>query len=325
MTIPVIVGTGAAVPASITTNEDLARLGIDEEWILSRTGIARRHFLKDSDQLVDLAVVACQAALEVSGLDVNEIDFIVSATSTSDRISPGLAPEIGHALGANSPGSIDLNGACTGFLYGLDFATARIESGRSHTALVVGADAMTRLINPNDRNTAVLFGDGAGAVLVTNQEIDSPRQPAFTFGSSGEFIGALQVRRDRGYLEMQGGEIYAHAVEGMASGIRDLMNQQNLFISDIDKLVCHQANARIINSVLRELNWPIERSVSCVQDYGNTSAASIPLALAHARDQGELRNRRQLAMSAFGAGLTWGAGLIEWNVPDNEHRALVEV
>ncbi len=313
-----ITGVGAAVPENTINNKDLNYLNIDDEWVRSRTGILSRHRIDTDDRLVDLALDACNSALHNAQMSAADIDFILVATSTPDRISPGLAPELGYLLGAKCPGAIDINGACTGFLYGLDFATSRIENGRSSNVLVVGADAMTRLTNKNDRNTVVLFGDGAGAVVVSIDSKKVALRPSFCFGSAGEFADDLLITRKTGYVEMHGGEIYDHAVTGMASAVRTLLNQQQIRMEDVDRLVCHQANLRIINSVLRELNWPSSKAANCVAEFGNTSAASIPIALAYDYDHGNLRSDQRLVMSAFGAGLTWGAGLICSHLLDSE-------
>jgi 3-oxoacyl-[acyl-carrier-protein] synthase III len=321
-----ITGVGAAVPKNIINNQDLSYLGIDDRWITSRTGISSRHRIDTDDRLIDFALVASNSALHIAQMSATEIDFILVATSTPDRISPGLAPELGYLLGANSPGTIDLSGACTGFLYGLDFAASRIESGRSHNILVIGADAMTRLTNRNDRNTAVLFGDGAGAVVVSTDNKNTVLQSSFYFGSAGGFASDLFVSKETGYVEMHGGEIYAHAIAGMVNAVRSLLSQRKIQIEDIDRLICHQANFRIIDSVLRELNWPSDKATNCVAEFGNTSAASIPIALAYDYDHGRIREDQQLAMSAFGAGLTWGAGLICSRLFSSEEcRSLKEV
>jgi 3-oxoacyl-[acyl-carrier-protein] synthase-3 len=254
------------------------------------------------------------AALKDAGVDPGDLDLIVAATTTPDLLSPGLAPGIGHLIGARSPGVVDVNGACTGFLYALDYAISRVSHGSSDRVLVVGADAMSRLVDASDRNTAVLFGDAAGAVLVEAAPGGACDAclPFFSFGSAPEFAGSLFVDHDDRVVRMDGAQVYASAVEAMTDVIQAALVAHEVTPDDVDLLVCHQANSRILNAVVRQLGWKPERSASYVSEFGNTSSASIPVALARAQDDRRITRGGTVMLSAFGAGFTWCAGVIGW-------------
>jgi 3-oxoacyl-[acyl-carrier-protein] synthase III len=307
-------GAGAALPATVVGNDAFEGLGITDEWIFGRTGVRRRHRLQPGERLADLAVAAAAVALSDAGADPADVDFVVAATSTPDRISPGLAPEIAYLLGAPQVGAVDLNGACTGFLYALDYALARVEQGAADRILVIGADAMSRITDESDRNTAVLFGDAAGAVVVEAASgTDCIECPQFlSFGSAGEYAAALCVDRPAGVVRMDGGEVYASAVDAMSSEIEAVLLACEVDQDDVDLLVCHQANSRIVSAVARRLKWRAERAVTYVDQFGNTSSASIPVALWKAQADGRLKPGHRVGLGAFGAGFTWGAGLINW-------------
>lgn len=309
-----ITGVGAALPAQRVTNDAFASMGKDDQWIVTRTGVHERYHLRPDERLVDLAAEAARAALDDGGVDAADIDMIVVATSTPDRISPGLAPELAHLLGADHAGAIDMNGACTGFLYALDYAMARVEQGTSDRILVVGAEAMSRLTDRSDPNTAFLFGDGAGAVVVeaAGRRVCPHCTQYLSFGSAGSGIDFLFVGRETQHITMDGAEVYVAAVEAMSAEIRNVLLTCELGKEDIDYLVCHQANARIVNAVARELDLPKEKALSYVHLFGNTSSASIPIALSRAQKEGRLRPGKRVMLAAFGAGFTWGAGIINW-------------
>jgi 3-oxoacyl-[acyl-carrier-protein] synthase III len=307
-------GAGAALPSMVVENDAFEALGVTDEWIFGRTGVRRRYRLKPGERLVDLAVAAAAAALSDAGAGAAGVDFVIAATSTPDRISPGLAPEIGYLLGAPQAGAVDLNGACTGFLYALDYALTRVEHGSADRILVIGADAMSRITDESDRNTAVLFGDAAGAIVVEAASgaacTECPQY--LSFGSAGAYAEALQVDRQAGVIRMDGSEVYASAVDAMASEIEAVLLACEVDQDDVDLLVCHQANSRIVNAVARRLKWRAERAVSYVDQFGNTSSASIPVALWKAQADGRLEPGHRVGLGAFGAGFTWGAGLINW-------------
>ncbi len=305
-----ITGVGAALPARCVTNEAFARLNLTDKWIVSRCGISQRYHLDPDERLVDLAAEASRGALKDSGTAPTEIDMVIVATSTPDRVSPGLASELAHLIGADRCGAIDLNGACTGFLYALDYAMMRVDQGSSETVLVVGADAMSRLTDPTDRDTAFLFGDGAGAVVVSVRPGTRPQ--LMSFGSAGEGIDFLSVPRETGKLHMDGVEVYAAAVDAMSSEIEAVLDACGDGRDDVDLAVCHQANARIVTAVGRELGLPPEKVISYVAEFGNTSSASIPIALWKAQAEARLERGHRVVLAAFGAGFTWGAGIIDW-------------
>ncbi|WP_416900797.1 beta-ketoacyl-ACP synthase 3 [Micromonospora echinospora] len=310
----VLTGVGAALPAVVVGNDHFSRLGVTDEWIVHRTGVRQRYRLGADERLVDLATAAGAAALADSGVAADEVDSVVVATTTADRISPGLAPEVAHRLGTRAPGAVDVNGACTGFLYALDYAMLRVDAGRADCVLVVGADAMSRITDEDDRSTAVLFGDAAGAVVV-RAERGARRAgcPQFlSFGSAGDHVGLLHVERDDPTVRMAGGEVYEFAVEAMAHEIRQVCHACGVRTDDLDLLVSHQANARIVRAVARRLGSPDHQVAVYLDRFGNTSAASIPLAVAEAQREGRLTPGARLGMTAFGAGLTWGAGVVNW-------------
>lgn len=310
----VVSGSGAALPATTVENGAFEALGITDEWIFGRTGVRRRHRLKPNERLVDFAAAAGETALSDAGADAADVDFVIAATTTPDRISPGLAPEIAHLLGVPRAGAVDMNGACTGFLYALDYALARVDHGAADRILVIGADAMSRITDESDRNTAVLFGDAAGAVVVEAAKGAARIQCAqyLSFGSAGEYADVLYVDRETEVVRMDGGEVYAYAVDAMASEIAAVLLACEVEQDDVDLLVCHQANSRIVNAVAGRLKWRADRVVSYVDQFGNTSAASIPVALWKAQIDGRLKPGHRVGLSAFGAGFTWGAGVINW-------------
>lgn len=315
-----IKGAGAALPATRVGNDAFAALGLDDAWIRNRSGIRTRYRLRADERLVDLAAEAGRAALADAGAAAEAVDMVIVATSTPDRISPGLAAEAAHLMGVPYAGAVDVDGACTGFLYALDYAMARIAAGRSRTALVIGADAMSRLADAGDRDTAFLFGDGAGAVSVSMVEEGSGIPPTthFSFGSAGEGAAHLEVPRASGRLRMDGAEVYAAAVDAMSTELLVALDACGLTPDAIDLAICHQANGRIIRAVARELGLPVEKAPSYVEDYGNTSAASIPIAMERAARDGLLRPGARIALAAFGAGFTWGAGIVDWKAPAAE-------
>jgi 3-oxoacyl-[acyl-carrier-protein] synthase-3 len=308
-------GVGSALPERIVGNDEFDRLGISDAWITSRTGIRRRHWLAPEQQLLPLAVRASEAALKDAGRVAGDVDLVVVATVTADLVSPGLAPGLAFRLGAGKPAALDVNAACTGFLYALDYACAMVESGRKTCVLVCAAEAASRIADPEDRFTAPLFGDAAGAVIV--EQADETRScgrctPSVVLGTDGSREAILYVDREHHQVRMRGAEVYEQAVLAMSDSVRQVCAERGVELAEIDLFVPHQANARIIKAVLRELGVPAERAVWYVEDIGNTSASSIPVALDRARQDGLLRAGTKVGMVAFGAGLTWGAAIIDW-------------
>ena len=311
-----ITGWGAALPERIVTNDELGkRLGVDPGWIRERTAIDTRHIAGRHETTASLASEAGAAALASASLDPDAVDTIIVATSSADYQLPGTASLVQHALGCNNAGAFDLGAACTGFLYALAQARALVESGDADTVLVIGSETLSRITDHSDAKSCVLFGDGAGAVVV--QKSAASRIGPFLFRSDGAFLDALYVRADERLIRMEGREVYRHAVEAMAGVLSELLGRARVRPGDIDLVVAHQANGRILDAVADRLRLDRGTFAVNIGAVGNTSAASIPLALVDAVDRGRLKDGDQVALTAFGAGFTWGAGLLGWGVSDS--------
>ena len=307
-----VFGVGAALPEQLVSNDDLAaHLETSDEWIVRRTGIRTRRRLNGDDSLAHLAAAACAEALADAGRTAAEVDRIVVSTITADQVTPGLAPAVAGLLGCEAVAALDLNAACAGFLVALEEASALVESGRASCVLVCGAEALSRITDHDDRSTAVLFGDGAGAVVVAAGDLDLGCA-AFSFGCSPEHAGLLFAGRDERKLRMNGPEVYRHAVRRMTEATRAALVRCGLSVDDIDAFVAHQANARIIEAAAAELGLPPEKVIIDVDRVANTSSASIPLALWQAERDGRLKPGARIALAAFGAGFVWGAGVMSW-------------
>jgi 3-oxoacyl-[acyl-carrier-protein] synthase-3 len=304
-----IAGLGAALPEQVVPNGALAPgLGIDGDWIERRTGIRNRRRLRPGERLADLATAAARAALEDAGTQAHEIDLVIVATFTADELTPGAAPLVAAALGTRAA-ALDLNAACTGFLTGLDLACAAIETGRAGRALLVGAEALSRVTDHDDRRTAGLFGDGAGAVVLgTGAGSIGP----IVLRSAGEHAALIAAPRETGLLRMDGHETFLVATAALCEATLDACAAAGVDPADVDVFVFHQANRRILDAVAERLGLRRERVVDAIGEVGNTSAASIPLALAHAREQGMLRAGDRVLLGAVGAGFVYGAGVMTW-------------
>jgi 3-oxoacyl-[acyl-carrier-protein] synthase-3 len=307
-----IFGIGDALPDHVITNADLERrLDTSDAWIVRRTGIRERRHLQGDETLADLATRASLLALDDAGRSGAEVDHVIVSTFTPDRVTPGVAPEVARLIGADRAGAVDLNAACAGFLYGLDHAAALVESGRASVVLVCGAEALSRVTDHDDRSTAVLFGDGAGAVVVAGGDLELG-VGGFVLGADGEQADLLYAERDDAVLRMEGAEVYRHAVRRMTAASREALERTGKTVDDIDLFVAHQANVRIIHTAASELGVPREKVMVNVDRVANTSSASIPLALAQAEREGRLEPGATVALAAFGAGFVWGAGVIAW-------------
>ncbi len=307
-----VIGIGSALPDHIVTNKDFeAYLDTTDAWIQRRTGIRERRHLNGTVTLTDLAAEACREALADAGRDAADVDHIIVATFTPDRLMPGLAPKLAKVLGTEGAGAIDVNAACAGFLYGLDQSAALIESGRVKLALVVGAEALSRVTDPNDRGTAILFADGAAAVVVEAGAYETGCSP-FVLASDGEHGDLLYAEREERLLRMEGQEVYRHAVERMVEATSEALRRAGMTVDDIDVLIVHQANQRIIDAAARRLKVPEEKVFANVDTIANTSSASIPLALHHAEQRGRMKPGDTVALAAFGGGFVWGAGILKW-------------
>ena len=302
-------GLGIAVPPKIVTNETIAaRLGVDPGWIVQRTGIRERRVSEPEARLDDLAARAAVEALADAAFDPAELDLLLVATTTADEVTPAAAPLVARIIGATNAGAIDIGAACTGFLAGLSLAAAQLESGRARSVLLVGADILYRYTDPDDRRTAALFGDGAGALLLT---ADGPAIGPVVLRADGD-RDLLFATRARHLVEMEGQEVFKHAVNRMSEATLETCALTGTALDDIDLFVYHQANRRILDAVGRRLRLDPAKVVDCIAEYGNTSAASIPLALDHARRDGRLHEGSRVLVSAFGAGFTWGATIVDW-------------
>ncbi|HET9119354.1 MAG TPA: beta-ketoacyl-ACP synthase 3 [Solirubrobacterales bacterium] len=307
---PAIAAVAAWLPERVVENEELARpLGVDSDWISSRTGIHRRRRV-GAEGLVDLASGAGAKALALAGVEPADLDLVLVATFTSDQLLPNAAPQVAQRLGARSAGAIDIGAACTGFLSALSLATAQLESGRARAALVVGAEVISRVTDFSDRRTAGLFGDGAGAAVLV------PGGPGrigpIALRSDGSRAELIQVDYDDRLVRMDGRATFRAAVAAMSDTTQQVVSDAGLALEEVDLFVYHQANSRIISAVGERLGLPPDRVIDCLAEYGNTSAASIPIALSEAASNGLLQQGSRVLLSAFGAGLTWGAGIVEW-------------
>jgi 3-oxoacyl-[acyl-carrier-protein] synthase-3 len=308
-----IASIGCSVPEAVVPNAGIAqRLGVTDDWIVKRTGISSRRIAGPDERLADLAADAAREALSRAELAAEEVDLVLVATTTADELLPNVAPLVADAVGAVRAGAIDLGAACTGFLSGLGLGTAQIETGRARTVLLVGADLMSRITDPDCRQTAAVFGDGAGAAVLAPTDGDARIGPVTLGADGGAGAELIVVERTDALIRMQGQETFKHAVARMAQATREALALAELELDDIDLFVYHQANGRILRAVGEQLGIEEERVVDCIADYGNTSAATLPLALAHALDGGRLQAGDRVLLGAFGAGFTWGAGVIEW-------------
>jgi 3-oxoacyl-[acyl-carrier-protein] synthase-3 len=306
-----ITGLGTALPQRRVTSAELAAgLAIDSEWIERRTGIRERRYAEQGERVSDLAARAGEAALLDADLSAAEIDLLLVATLAADDVTPGAAPIVAHELGAVRAATMDLGAACTGAVAGLALASAWVQAGHGEHALVIGAEILSRFIDVEDRRTAPLFGDGAGAMVVSAQA-DGLVGP-FVFGSDGAAAQMIRVGRDRGVFEMEGHETFLHAVRHLSGCTREAVELAGLELEEIDLFVYHQANSRILASVAERLELPRERVFDCIASIGNTSAASVPLALSAAVRSGALKPGARVLLGAIGAGLTWGATVVTW-------------
>jgi 3-oxoacyl-[acyl-carrier-protein] synthase III len=323
-----ITGWGMAVPEHVMTNEDLARtVDTSDEWIVSRTGIRQRHIANGRETTLTLAVEAARRALEVADISPRQIDLIIVATSTPEHIFPSTACLVQDALGCPIAGAFDLSAACSGFIYALGMGTNAIRCGSAQNVLVIGSETMSRVVNWEDRATCVLFGDGAGAFLLQSSEVPGGVLSSLirSDGSGGHSLwipaggsrtpANFDTVRDKQHtIHMDGKEVYRFATRVMASAAREAVQAAGLTMDDVALLVPHQANRRIIEAAARSLSLPEDRIMINLDKYGNTSTASIPIAVCEAVAQGRVRPNDHLLMVGFGGGLTWGATVVQWNV-----------
>jgi 3-oxoacyl-[acyl-carrier-protein] synthase-3 len=318
-----IAGLGVAVPENVVANAPIAeRFGIDESWIVQRTGIDERRIAEPERRLSEFAASAGARALAAAGLDAGELDLLLVATTSNDDLMPGASPRVAAELGVDVA-AIDLNAACTGFVSGLALGCGQIESGRAANVLLVGADLMSRITDPGDRGTAAVFADGAGAVVL--RAANGSRIGPVVLGSDGTRADLVLTPRSTGLTVMQGHETFRHAVERMSEATLAAAAAAGVALADVDLFVYHQANGRILRAVGERLQLPVDRIVDSIHHFGNTSAASIPLALEDARLAGDLRAGATVLLAAFGAGLTWGATVLKWGSGDERDEESTDV
>jgi 3-oxoacyl-[acyl-carrier-protein] synthase-3 len=306
-----IAAIGAAVPERAVANEAIGeRVGVGGDWIASRTGVHERRVAASDATLTELAADATRPALDRAGIAPSDIDLVLVATSTPDEIVPNAAPLVAERIGAERAGAIDIGAACTGFVSALDIAAATVESGRAEVVLTIGAELMSRVIDYDDKRTAGLFGDGAGAAIVV------PGGPGrigpirlHSDGAGSRNVTASHAERK---IRMDGRATFRAAVARLSEVTLEVVHDAGVSLDEIDLFVYHQANSRILSSVGERLSLPRERVVDSLARYGNTSAASVPIALEEARRDGRLEDGSTVLLAAFGAGLTWGAGVVEW-------------
>ena len=309
----VISGLGVAVPPTVVPNAAIAeRIGVDERWIVQRTGIHSRRYLGPDERLSDLAADAGLAALGDADLEPGKLDLVLVATTSSDELMPQAVPLVASAIGAENVGAMDISAACTGFVSALALATASIEARRAEHVLVIGADAMSRHTNLDDRRTAALFGDGAGAVVVSAGDGNGGIGP-IVLGADGAQGGLLTADRGGGLIEMNGHDTFVQAVRRLCEVTPEVAELGGYDLDQIDLFVFHQANVRILDAVAERLGLPEEKVVNSIAELGNTSAASVPLTLAQAQAQGALQPGAKVLLASVGAGFTWGATVVEWS------------
>ncbi len=317
-----IVGTGGYLPENVMTNHDLEKIvDTSDQWIRGRTGIEQRHIAGDNETTVDLAEKASRRAIEAAGIDPSEIDLIVFATSTPDKIFPSSACILQGRLDIHGCPAFDIQAVCTGFIYALSVAEKFIKTGSARTALVVGAEVFSRILNWQDRGTCVLFGDGAGAVVLrANDETGILSSHIHADGKYENLLwvphgvgdGYDQVKEGKAFVEMRGNEVFKMAVNTLGRIVDETLAANDMKKSDIDWLVPHQANIRIITATARKLKMSMDHVVVTVNKHGNTSAASVPLALDVAVRDGRIKRGELLMLEAFGGGFTWGSVLVRF-------------
>jgi 3-oxoacyl-[acyl-carrier-protein] synthase-3 len=308
-----ILGLGHHVPPEVVPNGPIAeRIGVDDAWIVKRTGIKSRRRALPGERLTDYAVFAGRRALSDAGVDPLDVDLVLVATMTPDEITPNAAPVVANALGAENAGAIDIGAACTGWLAALRLAAGQVETGRANNVLVIGAELLTRITNFDDPKTAMLFGDGAGAVLV-GCDGDGDIGP-IVLTADGTLADRITASHDKRVLEMDGHSTYQVAVKRLSEATVAAVARTGLELDDIDLFVYHQANGRIIKAVGERLDLEPARVADYVAHMANTSAASIPLTLSLLREDGRLRYGQKVLIAAIGAGFTWGAGVLEWGI-----------
>ena len=302
-----------AVPERVVGNDVVAAgAGVTEQWIVHRTGVRERRHVSAGERLGDLAADAGRLALERAGIEAGELNLLLVATVAADELLPNAAPLVAHELGAAAAATMDVGVACTGFLSALALAAGQVESGRTERALVIGADVLSRFTDRTDRGTAALFADGAGAVVVGPANGRGGSIGEIVLRADGRGADAIRATHSEAKIRMQGHDTFKAAVRRLSESTLEATDRAGLALEDVDLFVYHQANARILTAVGERLGVGAERVIDCIDRYGNTSSATLPIALADAQERGLLEPGSTVLLGAFGAGFTWGAGVIEW-------------
>jgi len=338
----VITGYGFYAPSRVVTNLDLEKMGVDtsDEWITTRTGIKERRFAADGETTSSMSARAGRVALERARLRPQDVELIIVGTCSPDYLFPATACLVQKELGAERAGAFDVEAACTSFVSAIAIANGMILAGTQRNALVIGAECLSRLLDFKDRTTCVLFGDGAGAVVLeaSNASVGIESAVLHSDGSKGEMLWveagasrvpatARTVEEGKHFIRMQGGETFKLAVKSMSDAAEEALAEANVTADEIDLMIPHQANVRIIDAVVKRLRFPPEKVFVNIQRYGNTSAASIPIALSEAAESGRLKKGDRVLLVAFGGGFTWGASVLEWwgvPIPDRREKTIVE-
>jgi 3-oxoacyl-[acyl-carrier-protein] synthase-3 len=324
-----ITGWGMAIPEKILTNQELSKIvDTNHDWIVSRTGIHERRIVSDGESTATLAREAALKALEIANLKPADVDLIIVSTSSPEHIFPATACLVQDEIGATKAGAFDLSAACTGFIYALEMATQAIRGGSISNAIVIGSETLSRFVNWKDRGTCILFGDGAGAFVLqgsdepgglisTIMRSDGSGKDLLSLPAGGSKLPASKDTIGNGlhYIQMNGREVFRFATKVMAQATLDALDKAQMSLEDIDLIIPHQANYRIIDMAARNLNFPMERVFINVDHYGNTSTASIPIATCEAIQKGRLNPGDKVVFVGFGAGLTWGAAVAQWSKP----------
>ena len=313
-----IIGVGGYLPEKIITNNDLAEsIDTNDEWIRSRTGISQRHIAAKDEYSSHMAHKASIAAIEDSGIDPKDIDLIIACTTTPDNSFPGIANKLQGYLSLGNVPSFDMQAICSGFVYGLNVADSMMKSGKYKTILLVCADKMSSLLDWQDRSTCVLFGDGAGAVILQQDSSDSGiiDSDIFSDGTQYDILytdGGISSSQTAGAVQMKGGEVFKKAVEKMTESVKTILHNNNIDLSEIDYFIPHQANLRIINNIASRFDINSDKVITTVENHANCSSASIPLALWELKKSKPLKDGDILVFTAFGAGAMWGSAIIRW-------------
>ncbi len=322
MTYSKIIGTGSFLPEKVLTNAEIAQMvDTSDEWIRERTGIEKRHIASPGETTCDLAEKAARKAMEAAGKSAEDIDLIVLATTTPDQVFPSTACLVQSRLGIKGCAAFDIQAVCTGFVYALGTADNFIKAGSAKCALVIGAETFSRILNWEDRGTCILFGDGAGAVVI--EASDEPGIMSTHLHADGDYASLLHVpagvsngyeavRQEAAFVEMRGNEVFRMAVKTLGRIVDETLDKNGLKKSDVDWLIPHQANIRIIQATAKKLRMSMDHVVVTVAEHGNTSAASVPLALDVAVREGKIKRGETLLLEAFGGGFTWGSALIKY-------------